>query len=262
MKNILTRILFLSLFSVPIFTSALPLKKAGEFYQITVYHFVNSEQQKSIEQYLEDAYLPALHRQKIMNVGVFTVIANDTLTDKRLYVIVPIRSLEQLNDISAGLARDNDYQAKGKLYLDASYQNPPYARMEKILLKSFSTAPFLNLPTLKGPRSERVYELRSYESATEKIHLNKVQMFEQGGEIGLFKRLNFNAVFYASVIAGSHMPNLMYLTSFENKADRDAHWKSFSASPEWKQLSALTEYQNNVSKNEQVFLRSTEYSDY
>jgi NIPSNAP len=134
--------------------------------------------------------------------------------------------------------------------------------MENILTKAFSLAPFLNLPALTGPRSERVYELRSYESATEKIHQNKVKMFNEGGEIALFKQLNFNAVFYSSVISGSRMPNLMYMTSFENKADRDAHWKSFGSSPEWKKLSALPEYQNNVSKNEQIFLRATEFSDY
>ena len=87
-------------------------------------------------------------------------------------------------------------------------------------------------------------------------------MFNEGGEIALFKRLNFNAVFYASVIAGSHMPNLMYMTSYENKADRDEHWKNFSSSPEWKKLTVMPEYQNSVSKNEQVFLHATTYSDY
>jgi len=262
MKNMLARILMLVLFSVPVYALAVPSKKTGEFYQITVYHFANSEQQNSIEQYLKAAYLPALHRQKIKDIGVFTVIANDTATDKRLYVIIPIRSLEQVNEMSASLAKDNEYQANGKAYLDATYKTPPYTRMEKILLKAFPLAPFLNLPKLTGPRSERVYELRSYESPTEKIHENKVQMFNEGGEIDLFKQLNFNAVFYASVIAGSRMPNLMYMTSFENKADRDAHWKSFGASPEWKKLSAMPEYRNNVSKNEQNFLRATDYSDY
>ena len=123
-------------------------------------------------------------------------------------------------------------------------------------------APFLILPKLTGPKSERVYELRSYESPTEKIFINKVHMFNEGGEIALFKQLNFNAIFYSSVIAGSRMPNLMYMTSFENMADRDAHWKSFSAAPEWKKLSSMPEYQNNVSKNTIVFLRPTAYSDY
>jgi hypothetical protein len=36
-----------------------------------------------------------------------------------------------------------------------------------------------------------------------------------GGEVPLFVRLGFNAVFYGEVIVGSHMPNLMYMTTFE-----------------------------------------------
>ena len=86
-------------------------------------------------------------------------------------------------------------------------------------------------------------------------------MFNEGGEIALFRRLGFNAVFYGEVIAGSSMPNLMYMTTFKDRADRDAHWKAFSADPEWKKLSAMQEYKNNVSRNTQYFLRPVEYSD-
>jgi len=262
MKKMLAKILLLLLLSIPVFTFAEQGKKTGEFYQITVYHFSTAEQQQLIEQYLKDAYLPALHRQKIKNVGVFTLIANDTATDKRIYVIIPVKSLQQFGEIATRLIADNDYQTNGKTYLDAGYKTPPYSRLENILAQAFPLAPFLNLPTLTGPRSERVYELRSYESATEKIFANKVKMFNEGGEIALFKQLNFNAVFYSSVIAGCNMPNLMYMTSFENMADRDAHWKSFGSSPEWKKMSALPEYQNNVSKNTSFFLQTTTFSDY
>ena len=150
----------------------------------------------------------------------------------------------------------------GVAYLDALYTAPPYTRMEVMVLKAFPLAPQMQLPVLSGPKNERVYELRSYESATEKIFRNKVKMFNEGDEIGLFKRLNFNAVFYSEVIAGSHMPNLMYMTCFENKADRDAHWKSFSSDPFWKTLSAMPEYQHNVSLNDTRFLRPTGYSDF
>ena len=262
MKKIITTFLFFTILSIPAFVLAEQGKKTGEFYQITIYHFSTNEQQQLIEQYLKDAYLPALHRQKIKNVGVFTLIANDTALDKRVYVIIPVKLLQQFSEITTRLNTDNDYQTNGKSYLDASYKTPPYSRLEIILTQAFPLAPFLNVPTLTGPRSERVYELRSYESATEKIFANKVKMFNEGGEIALFKQLNFNAVFYSSVIAGCNMPNLMYMTSFENMADRDAHWKSFGSAPEWKKMSALPEYQNNVSKNTSFFLRTTAYSDY
>ena len=38
-------------------------------------------------------------------------------------------------------------------------------------------------------------------------------------------------MFYASVLAGARMPNLMYMTTFENQAERDAHWKTFGDDP-------------------------------
>ncbi|MBK9491957.1 MAG: NIPSNAP family protein [Haliscomenobacter sp.] len=46
--------------------------------------------------------------------------------------------------------------------------------------------------------------------------------------------MGFNAVFYAEVLSGRRMPNLMYMTSFDNIESRDAHWKSFGADPFWK----------------------------
>ncbi|MCW3092868.1 MAG: family containing protein [Ferruginibacter sp.] len=262
MKKTLAQFVSILLFALPLLSTAERPNKDGEFYQITIYHFSTGDQQKLIDQYLQQAYLPALHRQKLKNIGVFTAIANDTAADKRLYLVIPIKSLKQVTEITENLAGDNEYQLNGKTYLEATYKTPPYTRMEKILTQAFPLAPFLTLPKLTGPAAERVYELRSYESATEKIFQNKVQMFNEGGEIALFKQLNFNAVFYSSVIAGSNMPNLMYMTSFENMADRNAHWKSFGASPEWKKLSAMPEYQNNVSKNTSYFLHTTPYSDY
>jgi cell fate (sporulation/competence/biofilm development) regulator YlbF (YheA/YmcA/DUF963 family) len=57
------------------------------------------------------------------------------------------------------------------------------------------------------------------------------------------------------------MPNLMYMTSFENMQSRDEHWKAFGNDPAWKTLSAMKEYQNNVSHSDITFLRPTEYSE-
>jgi len=87
-------------------------------------------------------------------------------------------------------------------------------------------------------------------------------MFNEGGEIDIFSKLDFNAVFYSEVIAGSQMPNLMYMTTFENKADRDAHWDAFRDDANWKELSARPEYKNNVSRSVITFLRPADYSDF
>jgi hypothetical protein len=237
-------------------------KPAREFYQLTVYHFNNTDQEKVLDSYFQNAFLPGLHRMKINNVGVFKSWANDTVPDKLIYVFVPFKSLETITNLSDKLSRDPIYILAAKEYLDAAYNNPPYSRKEIILLRAFPLAPQMQLPSLHASKKERVYELRSYESPTEKKFENKVQMFNQGDEIGLFKKLNFNAIFYTEVIAGSKTPNLMYMTSFENKADRDEHWKTFGADPYWKKLSALPEYQNNVSHIDISFLYPAEYSDF
>ena len=87
-------------------------------------------------------------------------------------------------------------------------------------------------------------------------------MFNAGGEIKLFERLGFNAVFYGEVISGAKMPNLMYMTTFADQQSRDAHWKSFVDSPEWKGLIAMEKYKNNISHIDITFLYPTDYSDY
>jgi 16S rRNA G966 N2-methylase RsmD len=243
--------------------SALPIvKPSRELYQITVYHFKTQEQEKKLDNYLQNALLPALHRLGMSQVGVFKALANDTATDKVLYVFTTIKSLDFAIRFELKLQGDKAYLEASAEYHNAVYTDPPYSRMETILLQAFPLAPKMQIPVLKAAKKDRVYELRSYESATEKIFANKVHMFNEGDEIGLFKRLNFNASFYASVIAGSKMPNLMYMTSFENRADRDAHWKSFVEDPYWKKISTMPEYQHNVSHAEIIMLRPAEYSDF
>ena len=232
------------------------------YYQITIYNFTTSEQQSLIDNYLQMAYLPSLHRLKIKDVGVFTPITNDTSINKKLYVVIPLPSFEAAATLAKKITSDASYGLNSKAYLNVAYTNPAYTRIENILLEKFAMAPFFILPKLTGDRTERIFELRSYESASEKIYQNKVYMFNEGKEIDIFKKLNFNAVFYATVIAGSRMPNLMYMTSFENIADRDEHWKKFSASDDWKKLSGLPMYQNNVSKADIILMKSTPYSDY
>lgn len=260
-KNILGKTI---LFFVPVFLFfALETHATGRsFYELIVYHIKDTAQENATDFYLQNAFIPAMHRLKIEKVGVFKPIANDTAQDKTLYVFFAVNNLDDLLKIPAKLNADEAYKAAGKNFIDATFDKPCYARMETIVLYAFPMAPQQTMPNLKAPLTERVYELRSYESATEKIHENKVDMFNAGGEIPLFKRLNYNAVFYAQVIAGSRMPNLMYMTTFENIADREAHWKTFGEDAEWKTLSAKPEYQHNVSKIEVILMHPTAYSDF
>lgn len=255
------RIKTLLLLATLTFFSCAVLAAGRNFYQLKIYQFKTAQQAEQLDGFLERAYLPALHRAGIGNIGVFKPVAG---TDDRLltYVFIPYESYDQFAALDGRLQQDKAYQKAGEAHLLAPYDNPPYDRIETILLTAFAGSPQVQLPVLTSPRSERVYELRSYEGPTEALYRNKVDMFNKGDEIGLFKRLGFNAVFYGEVVAGSRMPNLMYLTTFENKKARDEHWAAFGKDEYWKKLSAMPEYQNNVSRNQQIFLYPTDYSDF
>ncbi|HEY0898904.1 MAG TPA: NIPSNAP family protein [Sphingobacteriaceae bacterium] len=244
-----------------LFQPSFSQSKKRTYYEIKVYHFQNQKQEDILDSYFKNAFLPALNRQGLKTAGVFKQLGNDTLQDKRLYVLIPHKSLREFTKFPHRLQKDQQFLQAGASYLEADHNNAPYSRIETIVLEAFRGMPGMEVPPLKNEMNKRVYELRSYESPTEKLFQNKVHMFNEGDEIGIFKRLGFNAVFYGSVLSGSRMPNLMYLTTHEDMKQRREHWKAFGADPAWKKLSSNEFYhKNNVSKIEIVFLQPTEYS--
>ncbi|MDX1544920.1 MAG: NIPSNAP family protein [Christiangramia sp.] len=230
-----------------------------DIYELKIYHLENHQQEEQIDSFLKSAYIPALHRTGVKQVGVFKPVKGDSLSGKRVYVLTPYKSIENLIKTPQTLKKDKDYLSKGEDYINAAHNNPPYESIETIVLQAFEGMPQFRENDL-GKAPERIYELRSYESATEKLHHNKVEMFNNG-EIDIFEDLKFNPIFFAEVVAGSNMPNLMYMTSFKDKASRDEHWKAFSEDPAWKGMASDEQYQNNVSHIDIFFLNPTSYSE-
>ena len=143
--------------------TAIPLKKAParEFYQLSVYHIKDKAQESRLDKFLSEAYLPALHRSGIKNVGVFKTLGIDTASDKKVYVFVPFKSMADFLKTSKLLETDKEVSSKGADYLNAAYNEPPYIRIETILMEAFSAAPLMKKPSFNTPKSERIYELRS-----------------------------------------------------------------------------------------------------
>lgn len=234
---------------------------ARDYYQIKVYNVKDQAQEISVDNYLKDAYLPALHKAGIKKVGVFKPIAEDPAAGKKIFVFIPLKDLGQIEKLEAALAKDSEYQKAGTSYINAAFNNTPYVRIESILLKAFAEQPEFFAPKFTTPKSGQIFELRSYEGATEKIYRKKVEMFNEGGEVALFKKLECNAVFYGEVISGSAMPNLMYMTSYSDMKSNQDHWKAFGDHPEWKKLSGMEEYKNTVSHMDKYLMHPTDYSD-
>jgi len=177
-----------------------------------------------------------------------------------MVLFIPLHSLDEIEQLPEQLATDKKYQEAGLGYIRAEHDQPPYQRIESILLRAFTGFPQLGEPVSEGEKSERVYELRSYESATDLLHERKVEMFNQG-ESDLFVRLGFHPLFFGDVISSSHMPHLMYMTTFKDELAQADLWNTFGTHPDWVAMKDLERYLNTVSKITRYILYPASYSD-
>jgi hypothetical protein len=233
-----------------------------EFYEIRVYNMKTADQVNATDNYLRDSYLPTLHNLGIRNIGVFKPISNDTAAVKKVVVLVPYKSLDVWARVKSNIESEPVNANAAKAFQDADTSHYPFTRMESTILEAFPDQPKL-IPTTLKSNPDAIYEIRSYESPSEELHRAKVNMFNAGGEVTLFKRLDFQAIFYADVLSGCRMPNLVYMIVFANQAAHDEHWKEFGNSPEWKSISVDPQYRNKISVNhiDSWLMRRAPYSD-
>ena len=84
-------------------------------------------------------------------------------------------------------------------------------------------------------------------------------MFDEG-EIDVFRKTGLTPVFFGETLIGDLMPNLVYMLTFEDMAQRDAAWARFVDHPEWKRMSALEKYKDTVSNISDTILRPADFS--
>lgn len=232
------------------------------FYELKIYRLKDPAKNAVFDRYLKDAYIPAMHRAGIPSVGVFKPVEADTAYGKMVYVFVPYKTMDQFGQVLTALENDPVYKEAGREFLDAPYSDPPFTRYESILMKAFAFMPEYKLPSFSTPRSERIYELRTYGSWTEELATKKIHMFNEGGEMEIFEKIGSNAVFYGQVIVGSERPRLLYMTTYENMQSQKEHWAAFSKHPDWLSLREKKEYANTVIKAIPYLLHPTDYSDF
>ena len=227
-----------------------------EHYELRVYTFKNEQQQKTTEDFFRDVFVPTVKQQIHEPVGVFTELNPTGQT--RLYVLIPFNIYVSAEMFYYQLETNKEYWTKGAAFLNAPAANPPFEQMDTSLMKAFVTMRMKELP----PREKRIFELRQYKSASEAAGKKKIEMFNDKGEIDIFKRLGFKPVFFAETIYGDNRPNLTYMVTFKDMEDKAAHWKSFVDDPEWKKISSVPEYADAllVSKITSTMLVPTDYS--
>ena len=230
-----------------------------QFYEFRIYKIYDVEKQQIADDYLRDALLPALNRQAIKNVGVFHNMKDEN--DHSIYVVIPHDNLESFANCNQKLGTDTAYQEAGKNYLKRDKGDEIYQRIESRLLKAFINMPKMELADYSKNKTERLFELRLYESRTEEDARLKVEMFNKG-EAQLMRDVKMGPVFFGETLAGPDLPNLVYMLSAKSMEDHEAHWKAFKASPQWDEMKKLEKYKGTVSKISNWFLKPTAYSQF
>jgi hypothetical protein len=230
-----------------------------EYYQLRRYELRSGPEAKLANSYFEQAFIPAANRLGIRPVGVFNVVAGDRSPSLR--VLVPSTSLETLVHLDMRLAADSEYAKTAAEFLEAPATAPAYEHMESSLMFAFEGWPKLQVPSATATRGPRTFELRTYESPSDRDHVRKVEMFNSG-EFDVFLHAGFQSVFYGDTLIGSRLPNLTYMLAFDDLASRNKLWSAFGGSPEWKKLSsnARFAFEEIVSNITNVILSPAGYS--
>ena len=245
----------LTLLSMPVVASEPPPQ---EYYELRIYKIHDYEKQKLAEQYLESALLPALHRQDIEKVGVFT--NSGDVNDHSIFVLIPYSNIEKFESLNKKLAADDEYQTAAAEYFDRELKDPLFARIESRFMKAFEKMPVIEQPQYSKDKQDRIFELRLYESHTEDHARRKAKMFNDG-EIQLMRDTEMGPVFFGETLIGPDVPNLIYMLSATDEESHQSHWKQFIDHPEWNRIKNLPEYKDTVSKIQNWFLKPTSYSE-
>jgi NIPSNAP len=211
---------------------------AREYYQLRKYH-LTTPQRKLADDFFRTALVPGLNRLGISPVGVFSVSIGPE--GPSTYVLMPSASVETLATAELHLAHDAEYMRGGADFLNAPPNTPSFVRLESSLMLALEGAPKLIVPAATAQKTPRMFELRTYESATDQDHKTKVEQVNNG-EVAIFNKSGFWPVFFGDTVIGGKMPNLTYMIGFANLTERDKNWSAFFTAPETKTLFGQAKY--------------------
>lgn len=229
-------------------------------YEWRQYSMRTGTEARRLDDYLQNALVPALNRLGHTPVGVFQVTFG--LPTPTVFVLTPLASADALVAREAKLDADAAYVKAAAAYLEAVATDPVYVRQEVSILTAFPQFPRIVVPAATAAKGPRIFELRTYESPSERAHRAKVKMFAEMGEIDIFRRVGLAPVFFSRTLAGPRMPSLVYMLTHENLAARDKNWSGFGGDPEWRKLAQTPGYTDPeiVSNITTILLRPTAYS--
>lgn len=216
--------------------AALPASAASgkSIYELRWFHMRNGNQTQRTADFLGKHFVPAARRLKLGPMGFFSAVIAEQ--SPFVLVLMSYPSLDAVADAMDKMMNDGEFQRGFEEFNSMSELS--YIRMENALLRAFDVQPAIAVPPAQS--TPRIFELRVYESNNAKASRTKINMFNQG-EAQIFRRLGFAPVFFGETIVGHNLPNLAYMLSYNDLADRDEKWKAFGADPEWRKLRSAPE---------------------
>jgi hypothetical protein len=230
---------------------------ARQYIELRRYHLLPGTKQRAFDAFIGDAAIPAMNRAGVGRVGAFNVVYGENAPS--LLLVLTHQTLDSVVSLRDRLASDAVYARAGAAILDAPMSDPAFVRVESTLLRAFDAMPTLEPSAGAGAATPRIFELRTYQSHSDRAALNKLKMFN-AGEVPIFRRTGLTPVFFGETVVGAKMPSLTYMLTFSDMSARDAAWGKFGQDPAWKTLSADPQYRDNVSAISDIILQPTAYS--
>jgi hypothetical protein len=238
--------------------AAVPASAAPQnaFFELRYYHMRTGSQTQRTSDFLSKHFMPAAERLGIGPMGFFGAMIGEG--SPFVMSLISFPSVAAFAGSMEKLAADKEFQRAFDDY--NSMTELSYIRMENSLLRAFDSVPALAVPS-GGRKAARIFELRTYESNNVKAAERKIRMFNEG-EAAIFQRLGMAPVFFGETLVGRNLPNLTYMLSFENMAERDKLWGAFGADSEWQKLRAQPGYADAeiVSNISNTILRPLDFS--
>jgi hypothetical protein len=228
-----------------------------QYIELRRYHLLPGTKQRAFSTFLGEVAIPAMNRAGVARVGAFTVVYGENAPS--LLLVLTHQTLDSVASLRERLAGDAVYTRAGAAILDAPMSDPAFVRVESTLVRAIDAMPTLEPSAGAGTATSRIFELRTYESHSDRAALNKLKMFN-AGEVPIFRRTGLTPVFFGETLVGEKMPSLNYMLTFADMAARDAAWSAFGKDPEWRALSGDPQYRENVSSISDIILRPTGYS--
>lgn len=222
---------------------------SGEIYEWRIYSLESSGAAGKLNKFMSDILIPAYNKVGV-KVGAYGEYSQN-FPPKQYYLFV-YPNMQSFVAAKDAVLKNEAYVAAA--LKDAESAKPVYERYDSYLCRAFDA--WKSVTPMAG---KTIFEWRKYDGANENAVSRKVAMFANG-EIEVFKACGIEPLAFGEILSGPNMPALIYVTQFDDMADRDLSWGKFGKHPKWNEMKGMPEYANTVSHIERVFLTPLSYN--